>query len=69
MLRIITEPNFNSILGMQIKSYGGAYPSLLQTIYAERTIDLDSNILHYFLPNCTNTILKTWETPVEECYF
>ena len=24
--RVITEPNFNSILGMEIKSYGGAYP-------------------------------------------
>ena len=24
--RVITEPNFNSILGTEIKSYGGAYP-------------------------------------------
>ena len=24
--RLITEPNFNSILGMEIKSYGVAYP-------------------------------------------
>ena len=24
--RVITEPNFNSVLGTEIKSYGGAYP-------------------------------------------
>ena len=26
--RVITEPNFNSILGTEIKSYAGAYPIL-----------------------------------------
>ena len=44
---IITEPNFNSILGSEINSYGVAYPipHTPTTIYAQRTVDLDSNVL------------------------
>ena len=38
--RVITEPNFDSILGTEIKSYGGAYSSPLRTIYAQRFFSL-----------------------------
>ena len=44
--RVITEPNFNSIPGAEIKTYGGAYPSPHRAIYAQCTIDLDSDVLH-----------------------
>ena len=48
--RVITEPNFNSILSTEIKSYGGAYPIPLLTIYTQRTIDLDSGVLCSLIP-------------------
>ena len=48
--RVVNESDFNSILGTEIKSYGGAYPIPLRTIYAQCTIDLDSDVLHNFVP-------------------
>ena len=49
--RIITEPNFNSVLGAEIKTYGGAYPIPLQTIYVQRTTGLDSDVLRDLVPS------------------
>ena len=43
--RVITERNFNSILGTETKSYEGVYPILSSNhLYAQRTIDLDSDV-------------------------
>ena len=50
LLRVITEPNFNSIPGAEIKTYGGAYPIPLQTIYAQSTASLDSDVLGDLVP-------------------
>ena len=50
MLRAITESNFNSIPGAEIKTYGGAYQSPHRAIYAQYTIDLDSDVLHDLVP-------------------
>ena len=47
--RVVNESDFNSILGTEIKSYGGAYPIPLRTIYVQRTIDLNSDVLHNFV--------------------
>ena len=50
MSRVITEPDFNSVPGLEIKTYEGAYPIPLRTIYAQRTIGLDSDVLHELVP-------------------
>ena len=43
--RVITEHNFNSILGTETKSYEGVYTILSSNhLYAQRTIDLDSDV-------------------------
>ena len=65
--RVITEPNFNSILGTEIKSYGGAHP-----FPSSNHLWSTHNRLRYWCFaqfGTTWTILKTWKTLVEECYF
>ena len=48
--RVITEPDFNSYQAWKLKLMEVHTPSPLRTIYAQRTIGLDSDVLRDLVP-------------------